>query len=208
MGKGTCVGRALPGIEITILPISDQIIETFDSSACLPAGEIGEIIVKGDVVTKGYENNVKENRLAKIADGSGFWHRMGDVGYLDNEGRLWFCGRRAHRVEGKEKTYYTIPCEAILNVHKDVFRSALVAVPVPSMDYSLPVLIVEPEKDSSMDSEALLAQVKELAAASELTEDIHHFLIHPDFPVDIRHNAKIFREKLSIWAMSELEGIL
>ncbi len=208
IGKGTCVGRALPGITIAILPVSDRVIETFDSSACLPVNEIGEIIVKGDVVTKGYENNAEENKMAKIADGSTFWHRMGDVGYLDDDGRLWFCGRRAHRVVAKEKTYYTIPCEAIVNVHKDVFRSALVAVPAVEGQYSVPVLIVEPEKESAADRETLLAQVKMLAAESELTRDIDHFLIHPDFPVDIRHNAKIFREKLSVWAVSELEGRL
>lgn len=204
IGKGTCVGRPLPGIDIAILPISDQVIETFDSSACLPVDAIGEIIVKGDVVTKSYENNATENKMAKLADGSSFWHRMGDVGYLDDDGRLWFCGRRAHRVVGKEKTYYTIPCEAILNVHEDVFRSALVAVPAPDGNYSIPVLIVEQEKGSVMDKDSLLGQVKKLAAQSELTDDIDHFLIHPDFPVDIRHNAKIFREKLSVWAAAEL----
>jgi hypothetical protein len=50
-----------------------------------------------------------------------------------------------------------------------------------------------------------LAEIKNLAAGSSLTEDIRHFLFHHDFPVDIRHNAKIFREKLAVWAEIELQ---
>ncbi len=207
-GKGTCVGRALPGIEITILPISDKPITAFESSSCLPVYEIGEIVVRGDVVTRSYENNAEENRLSKITDGDRFWHRMGDVGYLDDDGRLWFCGRRAHRVIGEKTTYYTIPCEAVFNVHPHVFRSALVAVPAPDNYFSLPVLILEKEKESDIDSNSLIAEAKKLGAESHLTADIVHYLVHPDFPVDIRHNAKIFREKLSVWAAAELEGKL
>ncbi len=48
--------------------------------------------------------------------------------------------------------------------------------------------------------EALLNEVRQLAAANPLTAAIHDFLLHPAFPVDIRHNAKIFREKLAVWA--------
>ena len=82
-GKGTCVGRSLPGIEVQIIAIRDTIIEGFDSSSFLKQGDIGEIIVRGDVVTRAYENNAQENEMAKIPDGDTFWHRMGDVGYLD-----------------------------------------------------------------------------------------------------------------------------
>ena len=39
------------------------------------------------------------------------------------------------------------------------------------------------------------------------TARIHHFLHHPGFPVDIRHNAKIGREKLAVWAKSQLRGV-
>ena len=56
---------------------------------------------------------------------------MGDLGYLDAQGRLWFCGRRAHRVKTKAGTLFTIPCEAIINEHPDVARSALVGIPDP-----------------------------------------------------------------------------
>jgi len=210
-GKGTCVGRPLPGIEIAILPISDTVIPTFQHRDFLLPGVIGEIIVSGDVVTRGYENNKNEDSMAKIPDGKRFWHRMGDVGYLDEEGRLWFCGRRAHRVVLESKniteTLYTIPCEAIFNNHPDVFRSALVGV-MGSAKQIVAVMVVEPEKGFTRTTDQLIAEVKKMGKDEPLTTSIQYYLVHPDFPVDIRHNAKIFREKLSIWAAEELKGLI
>lgn len=207
-GMGICVGRSLPGIDIAILPISDERIEYFDATSCLDQGDIGEIIVRGDVVTRAYENNEKENRMAKIADGESFWHRMGDVGYLDKQNRLWFCGRRAHRVCVKQsgRTYFSIPCESVFNVHKDVFRSALVGVYSAARQDYMAVMIVEPVRGSTVKKEQLITELKTLGGDSPLTSDIKQYLIHPDFPVDIRHNAKIFREKLALWATQKLEG--
>jgi acyl-CoA synthetase (AMP-forming)/AMP-acid ligase II len=203
-GHGICVGRPLPGIEIRVIAVSDGPVPHWDDALCLPEGHIGEIVVRGDVVTKGYENNTDENRLAKIMDKGSFWHRMGDLGYLDSQGRLWFCGRRAHRVITKDGTLFTIPCEAIINEHPDVARSALVGIPDPlHPGFQHPVMIVEPVKMRKIKRERLLAEVRELAAASALTESIQLFLPHPDLPVDIRHNAKIFREKLSDWAQKQ-----
>jgi len=205
-GKGTCVGRPLPGIEIAIVPVSDNAISHIDRNNFLPPGEVGEIIVCGDVVTRAYENNAEENTLAKIPDGNTFWHRMGDLGYLDADSRLWFCGRRAHRVvsEKLQKTFYTIPCEALFNVHPEVFRTALVGVYSSKREDSIPAIIIEPLKTSTLPAQQLIAEVKEIGKQNPLTQDIDHYLIYPDFPVDIRHNAKIFREKLSVWASKEL----
>jgi hypothetical protein len=50
----------------------------------------------------------------------------------------------------------------------------------------------------------VIAELAQLAKANPLTERIEHFLIHPSMPVDIRHNAKIFREKLAPWAARKL----
>ncbi len=209
-GKGTCVGRSLPGIEVQIIAIRDTIIEGFDSSSFLKQGDIGEIIVRGDVVTRAYENNAQENEMAKIPDGDTFWHRMGDVGYLDSQNRLWFCGRRAHRVVdvSSKKIYYSIPSESVLNVHNDIYRSALVGIYSSKKKGIIPAMIIEPEKNISTPEKQLLAEAKELGAKSSLIKEIEHYLIHPDFPVDIRHNAKIFREKLAVWAEKKLEAEL
>ncbi len=204
-GRGTCVGRPLPGIEVRTIRIADGPLVDYGRVEELPAGEIGEIIVRGDVVTRAYENNEKETRLAKIVAGEGFWHRMGDIGYLDEEGRLWFCGRKAHRVITPTKTLYTIPCEAIINEHPDVFRSALVGVAAKEeAGRQEPVMIIETRKSSDRAGIDILREVRELAEGSEVTRDIRFFLIHPDFPVDIRHNAKIFREKLAVWAEGQV----
>lgn len=205
-GEGTCVGRPLPGISIGVIPISDDVIETLEEVDFLHPGKIGEIIVKGDVVTRAYENNPGETALAKIQDGKFLWHRMGDTGYMDDIGRLWFCGRRGHRVIAREGVYFTIPCEAIPNNHQAVFRSALVGVDDGSVTgHKVPVMIVEKKKESDISESKLLEEVKKLCNSHSLTENIHHFLLHPDFPVDIRHNAKIFREKLSVWAQETLK---
>jgi acyl-CoA synthetase (AMP-forming)/AMP-acid ligase II len=206
-GHGICVGRPLPGIEVRIIALSDAPVPLWDEALCLPQGQIGEIVARGDVVTRGYENNDRENRLAKIADNGSFWHRMGDLGYLDDQGRLWFCGRRAHRVETRAGILFTIPCEAIVNEHPDVTRSALVGIADPvHPGRQQAVMIVEPVRTRKVNRARLLAEVRELAAGNHLTGSIRLFLIHPDFPVDIRHNAKIFREQLSAWAQKQLQG--
>ena len=199
-GKGTCVGRPLPGITIKVIAPQAGAIKTMADVSGRQTGEIGEIIVQGPVVTRAYDHNDYENSLAKIKDGDGFWHRMGDMGYLDEQGRLWFCGRKAHRVLTSQGPMYTIPCEAIFNEHPAVLRSALVGV--GKAGEQRPVLIVECLAGGR--TEQLLAELQELAQGHELTRQISDFLVHKGFPVDIRHNAKIFREKLAVWAAEQL----
>ena len=196
-GHGVCVGRAVPGIDIRIIVPVEGLLTTWEKVVELPPGSIGEIVVQGPVVTRSYANNDRENRQAKIADGDTFWHRMGDMGFLDDEQRLWFCGRKAHRVCSEQGVLYTIPCEAVFNAHPLVRRSALVGL--GEWGKQVPVLVVEtlmPIQDRA----GFFAELRQLALANRLTKEIELFLIHPAFPVDIRHNAKIFREKLAEWA--------
>jgi acyl-CoA synthetase (AMP-forming)/AMP-acid ligase II len=205
-GAGVCVGRRFPGIAWKIIRITDAPIPTLDRAEELPPGQIGELVVSGDVVTREYFNRPQANALAKIDDAGRVWHRMGDVGYLDGQQRFWFCGRMSHRVVTADAALFTIPCEAIVNEHPHVFRSALVGIGPPGRQEA--VLIVEPHAESLPRTEAarqkLLDEVRDLAHSSPLTRSVRHFLIHPSFPVDVRHNAKIFREKLSLWAQSQL----
>jgi olefin beta-lactone synthetase len=202
-GAGTCVGRPLPGIDIRIMEISDLPEQQLRPEKLLGTGEKGEILVRGGVVTTAYFNNPEETALAKISDGETFWHRMGDVGYLDDQGRLWFCGRRAHRVETENGRMYTICCEAVVNEHPQVFRSALVCVR-DDQGMTVPVIIVELVKDGTSDKRRVIDEALQLCRAHPLTKEVSTVLIHPAFPVDIRHNAKIFREKLSLWAQQQL----
>ncbi len=200
-GHGTCVGRPLPGMEVAVIEPVEGKIESWADCHVLEQGRIGEIVVKGPVVTPGYDHNEVETGLAKIRDNNTLRHRMGDMGYLDDQGRLWFCGRKAHRVLSADGPMYTICCEAIFNEHPQVRRSALVGLgPAGSQE---PVLIVELQTTVA-DTDRLFAELRELALANPLTEKIDRFLVHPGFPVDIRHNAKIFREKLALWAAKQL----
>lgn len=203
-GGGTCVGRPLRGIDARIIEISDEPIEKWEDARELPIGEIGEITVKGPVVTHEYFKRPEATKLAKIRDGAAIVHRMGDVGYLDEHGRLWFCGRKAHRVVTERGTLFTVPCEAVFNQHPHVFRTALVGVGGPGKQR--PVLCVELERsDSGIGKDQLTNELLALGEANELTREITTILYHPAFPVDVRHNAKIFREKLAVWAAEQLK---
>ncbi|MBT3783680.1 AMP-binding protein [bacterium] len=164
--------------------------------------------MKGPMVTREYLENPDATKLAKITEGEEVWHRMGDVGYLDEEGKLWFCGRKNHRVQTTDTTYYSVCVEAIFNDHPRVKRSALVGV--ESASGIRPVIIVEPWKNQmpsdSLDREKFLKELLELGSKFDHTAEIKEALFHPSFPVDIRHNAKIFREKLRGFAQRALES--
>lgn len=201
-GRGVCVGRPLPGITIHIIKPSEDPISDWQQVNKLDPGEIGEIVVKGAVVTRAYDHNPGETQMAKIPDGKTFRHRMGDMGYFDSAGRLWFCGRKAHVVHTAEGPLYSICCEGIFNTHPQVIRSALVGIGKPGAQS--PVLLVE-KKEGAGESN-LSAELETLAKEYELTQNISTFLVHRGFPVDIRHNAKIFREKLALWAERRLRG--
>ncbi len=124
---------------------------------------------------------------------------MGDVGYLDDRGRIWFCGRKSHRVVLPDETLFTIPCEAIFNTHPDVFRSALVGVNRDGG--TIPVICIEPVRRlARREEERVRGELLDRAAGFAHTRRIRTILFHPAFPVDIRHNSKIFREKLAVWA--------
>jgi acyl-CoA synthetase (AMP-forming)/AMP-acid ligase II len=203
-GQGVCVGRTVGDVEVSIIRITDEPLEEWSEALLRPQGEIGEIAVRGSVVTHAYYNRDQSTRLAKIpAPEGGVYHRMGDVGYLDPVGRLWFCGRKSHRVETANGTLFTIPCEAVFNTHPAVFRSALVGVQRGKRVE--PVLCVELEADHRGDDPAqLIRELLALGAEVEHTRPIREILVHPGFPVDIRHNAKIGREQLAVWASGRL----
>ena len=131
---------------------------------------------------------------------------MGDVGYLDEEGRFWFCGRMAHRVITADDTLFTIPCEAVFNTHPAVYRSALVGV--AAAGHQRPVLVVQTHPEhvpkTRRQREVLITQLRQIGQRHPHTASIEDFLLRRSLPVDIRHNAKIFREKLRPWAAGKL----
>ena len=204
-GYGVCVGRPIKDLTIRIIKISDEPLDEWSEALMIDEGEVGEITVKGDIVTRQYFEKPKADSLAKIKDGKDIWHRMGDLGWMDNNGRLWFCGRKSHRVITENGILFTIPCEAIFNNHPRVFRSALVGV--GPRHQQKPIICIELNRDSVKGNKKQLEkELLKLAAANELTKSIQIILFHKSFPVDIRHNSKIFREKLAIWAEKKIKG--
>ncbi len=197
-GYGMCVGRPVGNIEVRIIRISDDPIERWSDDLAVGKGEIGEITVKGDVVTKEYFEHQEANAFSKIIDENGIWHRMGDLGWEDNRGRIWFCGRKSHRVITENGSLFTIPCESIFNRHPAVFRSALVGVGKPPRQK--PVICIELKKGGGVEKEKVKQELLNMAAKFPMTEEIKTILFHEGFPVDVRHNSKIFREKLAEWA--------
>lgn len=201
-GAGVCIGRPLDGVEVKIIGIDDKAIESWDDHLIVTDGTIGEIVVKGDNITRSYFNRPQSTLLGKIRDGEEIRHRMGDLGYFDAEGKLWFCGRKAHRVVTEQSTLFSIPCEAVFNTHPDVYRCGLVGV--ERQGKTIPVICVELEKSPKSHRDQIKLDLLDLAARYPHTKQIRHFLFHPALPVDIRHNSKIFREKLAVWADKEL----
>ena len=201
-GKGTCIGTIFDGMQVRIIQTSFETLEDIRLAITLPAGQIGEIIVKGPVATRQYFRRDAATAGAKIKDADSFWHRMGDVGYFDDQGRLWFCGRKAHIVFAAEGPMYSVCCEAIFNQHPAIYRSALVGVGIRGQQ--TPVIVAEPEEGQFPATTADRARLKDellhLAQANPLTSRIRQILFHPSLPVDTRHNVKINREELAIWA--------
>lgn len=204
-GRGICVGRPVNGLSLAIIAITDAQVDLWNDDLRVTAGEIGEIVVRGPQVTSAYFNRPEATRLAKITDpNGGFWHRMGDLGYLDESGRVWFCGRKSHRLTTATGTLYTIPVEGVFNTHPEVFRTALVGIGKPGNQR--PVICVELEKGVSGSWKELIRQeLLEIGTGYPHTTGIKDILFHSAFPVDIRHNAKIFREKLAVWAAGKLK---
>ena len=198
-GAGTCVGHPVPSIDAAVIAIDDSPIDQWDDGLEVNTGEIGEIVVKGPQVTREYFNAVNHTALAKIADGDAVRHRMGDLGYFDEQGRLWFCGRKSQRVEIDSGTLFTVPCESVFNTHPEVFRTALVGVGEAGAE--LPVICVELEPGVGRSRhEGIRSELLVLGAGFEHTKSIRTVLFHHAFPVDIRHNAKIGRGALAAWA--------
>lgn len=212
-GKGTCVGRPVREIQIKIIAITDAPVAAHAEARELPAGEIGEIIVSGPVVTKEYDALPEATAAAKISGlqrsalsaqpggSAAIWHRMGDLGYLDAHGRLWFCGRKAERVETQHGLLCTEQVEPVFNAHPNVARSALIAT---GHDGRRPAIVVEPVSREVVATASLrrklVRELRELGAAHPHTDLIRLAYLHPHFPVDVRHNAKIHRLALARWA--------
>ena len=215
-GQGTCVGEIIAPNEVKIIRLRNGVITSIDDVEELPPGEIGEIIVRGPTVTKDYDALPKATAKAKIAssppDTSSsapvpVWHRMGDCGYLDDQGRLWFCGRAAERIESKSGPIFTEQVEPAFNQHLEVKRTALIGH--GKRPHQRAAIVIEPHDPSitksSKTCRALGRKLRALTRHHPIAGKVNLFFFHEDFPVDVRHNAKIHRLTLTEWA--ETKGV-
>jgi len=191
-GRGLLAGHPVPGIQLRILqdrgprrmgPFSaDQF-----AKLCRPTGASGEIIVSGDHVLAGYLD-VSGNDEHKIRVGSVCWHRTGDAGFVDPQGRLWLLGRCAARVDDRRGALYPLGVEHAALRFDFVRRAAFIS------HQGQRVLAVELRRQADKpDSRVLL---KSLMFAG-----IDCVRIVKRIPVDKRHNTKVdyaaLREVLS-----------
>ena len=200
-GKGVCVGKPVPNIEARIIRVLDSSIDEWTDDLLQDQHAVGEICVKGPQVTASYFGREHATVLAKITDpAGGFWHRMGDLGYFDDEGRLWFCGRKSQRVQNKHGIFHTICCEGVFNTHPKVARTAL----VDGQKNRTAICVELHHNVNPREHVTIRNELLEIGSLHTHTLPIKHILFYPSFPVDIRHNAKINREFLGKWAAEQL----
>lgn len=195
--QGTPVGRAIEGVSLRVVqplggPPAAPLVDC-------PERVIGEIVVSGDTVSREYLRRPEATATSKIHEGDRVWHRMGDMGYLDAAGQLYFCGRKAHVVTTPDRTFHSVPVETVFNRHPRVRRTALIEVD------GGPALAVEPASWplSASARHTLAMELGAVAAGDPVTATIRRFYFHQSFPVDARHNAKIFRDRLGAWAANQ-----
>ena len=200
-GWGNCVGKPVNSITARVIRITDEPIAAWSESLCVAHGEPGELVVRGAQVTREYEQEPAHTAAAKIREGGAVWHRMGDIVREDEDGRLWFQGRKSHRVETAGGPLYPVAIENIFNTHAAVRRSALVGL--GSRGSQEPVLVVE-LRDSARASSSLAGEILVHGHRLAVAQRVTRILFHPSVPVDVRHNAKIDRPQLARWAAEQV----
>jgi acyl-CoA synthetase (AMP-forming)/AMP-acid ligase II len=212
-GAGVFVGPPVENLNLRIIPITDEVHP--ELPAGVAQGTIGEICVQAAQATEAYWRRDTATARAKCHDEHGhIWHRMGDAGYLDEAGQLWFCGRVAHRVELATGPLYSTCVEGIANAVPGVFRSALIHIHDHSPEQAR---ASAPTVDRARNARPPIAglcfectpEAQPAATATAIAERLRQFqqpigplYHHTGFPVDIRHNAKINRPALSEWAIN------
>lgn len=204
-GKGTCLGEPLPGVRVRVIPVTDGPIRRWSENLPVPAGALGEIAVSAPMVADPYLDDPAATALARIPDGGGDWHRTGDLGRIDAEGRLWFAGRKSERVRTGRGDLCTEQVEPLFADVPGLRRAALVGVGPEGAQR--PVLVVEPVPGlGRRERPGLIAAVLDAAGERAPAAGIHDVLVRRDLPVDARHQSKIRRHELARWAARKLDG--
>ena len=147
------VGRPLPGFS---LAIADP-----ETGVPLAAGEVGEIKVRG-YVTCGYYRDEEKNREAFDAEG---WFRTGDLGCLDEAGRLHFRGRLREMIKTGGINVAPVEVEEVLTSHPGVEQAYVVGLPDAERDEIVAAVVIPREGAGGADTAALRAHCAGALAA-------------------------------------------
>ncbi|MFZ9630262.1 MAG: AMP-binding protein, partial [Ilumatobacteraceae bacterium] len=197
-GRGVCVGHPVEGAKVLIAPLG------FDATTPvtgIASGQTGEVLVRAPWVSDGYDRRWGTERDARPVDTSNtVWHRSGDVGHLDDEGRLWIEGRSVHVIHSAHGPLTPVPVEVAVEAALDISRAAAVGVG-PAGCQQLVVVI-----ETSGDADLAPAATVEVVRAAVTWAPVAAVLTVPSLPTDIRHNTKIDRTAVADWAARVLAG--
>ena len=198
-GQGTCVGKPVATVRVKIINETADVIRNLNEATICAPNTIGEIIVTGPSVTHAYDHNPEATLRTKINDDSQLWHRMGDLGRLDHEGRLWFHGRCIEKIVTAKNIITTESVEPAFQQHRDVARCALIGI--GNAPNQIPVLVVEPKPDCFPESQGEIIKftesLREITRFHTSASQVKRIVFQEKLPVDVRHNAKIHRLELT-----------
>ncbi len=194
---GYLVGVPAHQSKVLIVKLPEDVDQIKDDTLAPYSAGIGELVVKGKHVLKGYVGNLeatKENKI-KCNDGS-VWHRTGDIARIDDLGRIWLMGRQSDSIMYQGHTILTYPLECKVDAIKGVRRSAL----IQRESTNNPVLVFEVEFGESSNSANKQAELKLKHSIMKRLIDEKlsgiNVVCIDKIPVDNRHNSKIDRSKL------------
>lgn len=202
---GVCVGQPVVGANIRIAPLGFD-PETLPEE--VPIGETGEILVSAPWVSEGYlglwaiERAARPGRVGDSPDisDSSRWHRTGDVGHLDADGRLWVEGRFVHLVSAAQGPITPVPVERVIERGLGIRRVSAVGVG-PEHGQQLVVVLEDGDANIGLADPQIAGSVRSL-----VDQPVAAVLSLRQMPVDIRHNSKIDRTAVAAWASGVLSG--
>jgi olefin beta-lactone synthetase len=194
-GNGVCVGRPLPGIDVRLSPLAQDGAATgLLTAAC---GVTGEVCVRGPHLKDHYDQLWATEHASSRNPG---WHRTGDVGHLDDQGRLWVEGRLGHVIAHASGPVTPVGIEQRVQRLDPVRTAAAVGIG-PRGTQQLAVVVTAGRRRSVLAPPALAAAVRAVAGV-----DVAAVLLTDTLPVDIRHASKIDRARVADWAEQVLAG--
>ncbi|MEM8618986.1 MAG: alpha/beta fold hydrolase [Actinomycetota bacterium] len=197
---GVCVGPPVDGVDAIIAAYN---FDAGEPVVALGAGVTGEILVRSPWTSAGYDGLWATEAAARPVDATGVqWHRTGDVGHVDAQGRLWVEGRSVHVIDAPGAPITPVPVERAVERRLRGTRVAAVGVG-PSGRQQL-VVVVEQRGQNGLSSADIAAKVR--SAVEPLGVAVAAVLAAGDIPVDIRHEAKIDRGAVARWAGDVLAG--